>query len=88
MANTIHPSIEVTIDCLSKHEDLKIPVLDVKTWLSHDVDLESREHIVKMMHEHYAKEVKSKAVVDAGSALPWKTKRTIHTQEIVRILRN
>ena len=88
VANTIHPSIEVTFDCPSKHEDLKMPVLDLKAWLSHNVDPESREPVVEMMHEHYTKEVSSKAVVDARSALPWKTKRTIHTQEILRILRN
>ena len=88
VANTIHPSVEVTFDCPSKHEDLKMPVLDLKAWLSHGVDLETREPVVSVMHEHYTKEVASKAVVDARSALPMKTKRTIHTQEIVRILRN
>ena len=79
VANTIHPSIEVTYDCPSKHEDLKMPVLDLKAWLSLGVDLESREPVVSVMHEQYTKEVASKAVVDARSALAMKTKRTIHT---------
>ena len=88
VANTIHPSIEVTFDCPSKNENLKMPVLDLKAWLSHNVGPETREPVMKMIHEHYTKEVSSKAVVNARSALTWKTKRTIHTQEIVRILRN
>ena len=29
VANTIHPSIQVTIDCPSRHEDAKMPVLDL-----------------------------------------------------------
>ena len=43
---------------------------------------------MQILHEHYHKEVSSKAVLNARSALPSKTKRTIHTQEILRILRN
>ena len=88
VANTIHPSIEVTFDCPSKHEDIKMPVLDLKVWSTHDRNQETREPFVRIMHEHYHKEVASKAVVHARSALPWKTKRTIHTQEVIRILRN
>ena len=32
VANTIHPSIQVTIDCPSKHTDVKMPVLDLNVW--------------------------------------------------------
>ena len=55
VANTIHLSIEVTFDCPSKHEDLKMPVLDMRAWLSHGMDLATREPVVSMMHEHYTK---------------------------------
>ena len=87
-ANNIHTSIEVTFDCPSMHEDVKMPVLDLKVWPTQEVDPVTRESTVRIMHEHYSKEVASKAVVHARSALPWKTKRTIHTQEVIRILRN
>ena len=87
-ANTIHPSIQVTFDCPSKHENVKMPVLDLEVWPAQEVDPLTREVTVRIMHEHYSKEVASKAVVHAESALPWKAKRTIHTQEIIRILRN
>ena len=75
MDDTTYPSIEVIFDCPSKNEDLKMPVLDL--------NLETREHVVRIMHKHYTKEVASKVVVNARSALPWKAKRTIRTQEIV-----
>ena len=78
-ASTIHPSIQVTFDCPSKHENVKMPVLDLEVWPAQELDPLTREMTVRIMHEHYSKEVASKAVVHADSALPWKTKRTIHT---------
>ena len=88
IANTIDPSIQVTIDYPSRHSDVKMPILDLKVWPSQEQDPETREVSVTIMHEHYHKEVGSRAVVNAKSALPHKMKRTIHTQEIIRILRN
>ena len=38
------------------------------------------------MHEYYYKEVATRAVVDASSAMPWSMKRTILTQEVVRMV--
>ena len=40
------------------------------------------------VHERNSKNVSSKAVIDAKSAVPWKVKRTILTQEVIRVLRN
>ena len=40
------------------------------------------------MYEYYMKPVSSVAVVDARSTLPWKSKRTILVQQMIRILRN
>ena len=40
------------------------------------------------MHEHYAKNVSSKMVINANSAFPMKTKRTVLAQEGLRILLN
>ena len=33
IANTIHPSMRVTIDYPSKHEEKKVPKLDVQMWI-------------------------------------------------------
>ena len=81
VANTIHPSIQVTIDCPLRHEDAKMPVLDLKAWPTQEQDKETRETTVRILHEHYSKEVSAKAYVNTRSALPVKTKRTIHTPE-------
>ena len=82
LANTIHPSIQVTIDYPTNHHDAKLPSLDLKLWT------EQRNNHTVIVHEHYCKDVASKAVINARSAVPWKNKRTILTQEILRILRN
>ena len=87
-ANSIHPSIQVTIDFPTNYPDLKIPSLDLKLWLSQIFDQVTHTTSVTLMHEHYSKDVSSKAVINARSAIPWRNKRTILTQEVLRILRN
>ena len=42
----------------------------------------------RIVHELYAKDVSSKAVMFAKSALSWKQKRTVLTQELLRVLLN
>ena len=80
VANTIHPSIRSTIDYPSRYVDGKVPMLDVKMWIKL---IESRYFIV---YEHYEKEMTTKAVIHASSAIPFKVKRTVLTQEMLRIL--
>ena len=41
-----------------------------------------------ILHEFYSKEVASKSVVNARSAVSWSCKRTVLTQEVLRILLN
>ena len=43
---------------------------------------------VNIIHEYYFKEVATKAVINSRAAVPEKMKRTVLTQEIIRILRN
>ncbi len=62
VANTIHPSIRVTIDYPSNHADGKLPVLDTKQWIENG----------KLMHTYYSKPMSSKYVVMESSALPEK----------------
>ena len=42
----------------------------------------------KIMHKHYAKPMVSKVRVHQESTLSERVKRTIHTQEVIRCLRN
>ena len=77
-----HQSIKVEVDYPSKHLDKKIPILDLKVWV------EKREGVNVVLHEFYSKDISSKAVIHPRSAIPSATKRTIMTQEILRVLLN
>ena len=41
-----------------------------------------------ILHEFFSKDVSSKAVINARSAMAWTSKRTILTQEVLRVLLN
>ena len=78
----IHPSTQLTVDYPSKYEDRRMPLLDIKVWL------ESRNENdgVKVWHEFYYKEVATKALTHARSAMPTSVKRTTLTQELLRVM--
>ena len=80
IANSIHQSIRMTIDYPSKHADGKVPMLNVKMWME---EIGGRR---LLLYEHYEKEMSTKAVIHATSAISMKTKRTVLTQEALRIL--
>ena len=42
----------------------------------------------RIVHKFYSKDVSSKAVMFAKSALSWKQKQTVLTQELLRVLLN
>ena len=78
----------MTTDYPSKNPTRKMPILDLKVWMASLFDPVTHEANVTVLHEHYSKDVSSKAVIDARSAVPWKVKRTVLTQEVIRVLRN
>ena len=84
--NRIHPSTQITVDYPSKHDDKKMPILDLKVWLkirnSHNQD--NTPNLV--VHEFYYKEVATRAVTHARSAMPLSMKRTTLTLELLRIM--
>ena len=94
IGNSIHSSIELEVDYPSRHGDGKLPILDLKVWLEKknrvvDSALEREVREVNVvLHEFYYKDVSSRSVVNVRSALPWNCKRTILTQEVLRILLN
>ena len=87
VAGEIHASIEVTVDCQPMNNDLKVRILDMKVWLEEMKEGGEKGQVI-ILYEYFYKEMASKAVIDARSAMPLKTKRTILTQEVIRILRN
>ena len=80
VANSIHHSIRHTIDFPSNHEDRKVPMLDLKMWR------QTQERQTRILYEHYEKEMTTKSVIHRRSALPEQVKRTVLTQELLRIL--
>ena len=77
IGDKIHQSIQLEADHPTRHEDGKVPILDLKVWI------DERNRIV---HEYYMKPVSSKAVVNHKSAMPLRDRRTVITQEILRIV--
>ena len=86
IGESIHQSIKLTKETPSEHEDKKLPVLDLKTWVE-KVEIEGEEKH-QILHEFYMKEVSSRAVIHRNAALSMKNKRTILTQECIRVIRN
>ena len=82
----IHQSIKLTKEVPSENEDKKLPVLDLKTWIE-KVEIEGVEKH-QILHEFYMKKVSSRAVIHRKAALSMKSKRTILTQECIRVIRN
>jgi len=80
IAESVHNSIKLKVDYPSNYNDSKIPILDLKVWV------EETCNGARVMYEHYEKDISSKQVIHAKSAVPTKTKITILTQEMLRIL--
>ena len=76
IGDKIHSSIQLEADYPDNYEDNKVPILDLKVWINEN----------KIVHGYYMKPVASKAVIDNRSAMPLRDKRTVITQEILRII--
>ena len=64
--NQIEGDIQLTFDAPSLNSDLRMPVLDMKLWLS--------QH-EKIMHVFYEKSMVSSRTIFKNSALYWTTKK-------------
>ena len=90
VGNRIHKSIQIEVDYPSRHGDNLMPILDLKVWIARkNVIMNGKDCTVNVvLHEFYAKEVSSKMMLSSRSALPMKVKRTVLTQEVLRVLLN
>ena len=86
IGDEIHRSIGLTIDVPSDNDDRKVPILDLKCWME-EVE-ENGNKTFMLLHEFYMKEVSSKSVIHRDAALSMSSKRTILTQECLRIIKN
>ena len=90
IGDDIHSSIQLEVDYPSNHRDQKLPILDLKVWLE-TREKEIENQVVNMsviMYELYSKEMVSKPVINARSALSWSTKRTVLTHDVLSVLLN
>jgi len=65
---------------------MKVPILDLKVWIQ-EVEIENVKQR-RILHEYYDKEVSSKLLIHRRAALSLNEKRTILTQQCLRILLN
>ena len=84
IGNEIHSSIQLTSDTPSENEDSKVPILDLKCW----IEKSERDGKTYVMHEHYMKKMPSRLVIHRQSAISLKSKRTIITQQCLRVMLN
>ena len=81
VANGIEDMVRLTIETPCNFVDRKIPILDVKVKVN-------GEEGNRIDFEFFEKSTKIQKVILADSALSFSSKRTILTQECLRILRN
>ena len=77
-ANSISSHIKMTSDCPSHNPGGMMPVLDLQCWVENG----------EILYQHYRKPMCSDKTLLSSSALPARTKRNTHSQEVVRTLRN
>ena len=79
IANEVMSGIEMESDFPTNNSDEKMPILDMKVWMSRE------NHI---LYQHYEKVVASKQIMNAKSAQSGTCKRNVHVREVVRRMLN
>ena len=87
IVNTIHPQLQMKNEVPSDHPELglSVPFLDTSVWIE---DADKTFPNGKIMHKYFEKKSKAQIVIHKDSDINERAKRTIHTQEVIRILRN
>ena len=78
MASCINEMIQMTGDCPSLNNDGRMPLLNTKVWVEEGL----------LLYENYRKPMANPLMMLEMSAMPANMKRTVLTQEVVRIRRN
>ena len=90
VGDDIRPSIKLEVDYLSKHPDKKLPILHLKVWVEQrEREIQGSNQMVSVIvYEFYAKEIASKVLISARSAMSASVKRTVLSQAVLRVLLN
>ena len=83
VANSLHPSIQVTGDIPTNYTDGRLPILDLRVCIN-----EVHPGVYKIVTTHYIKDVSTRAVINSKSSHPIQMKKNVMINEIMRILRN
>ena len=86
-ANNIYKYLDFTIDTPEQHHNLRVPMLDLETWVAQYETLEGKPYS-QIMYGYYKKTVTSNRVIHAESAYTWRNKTTSLIMEVFRRLRN
>jgi hypothetical protein len=79
IAKDVHGDIQMEDDHPGRHQNRKMPILDLEVWMNEDGFL---------LYQHYQKPMASTKVMHSQSAQSLQCKRSLHTQEILRRLLN
>ena len=85
IANEIDPDIVMSAEVPSDFPNRKLPFLDTQVWME---EKEGGGTTGRILWKFFEKEMNSCTVMSEKSALDPRIKRTIHTQEVLRIYRN
>jgi hypothetical protein len=86
IANSIHQSIQLTVDYPSNNENDRIPILDTEQWIE-EIEIGGvKKH--QILHSHYSKPMANKLVIHRNSALSNNTKMTILAADLLRVMKN
>ena len=86
IGNSIHPSIQVTIDFPSNNQNGRMPVLDTEHWLQ-EVMINGKLK-KQVLHSHYSKPMSSAFVTHKNSAMSTRTKESVLVADLTRVMRN
>ena len=86
IGNTIHPSIQVTVDYPTNNPGGRMPVLDTEHWME-EVELNGCKK-TQVLHSHYMKPMANVNVIHKSTALPERSKKNILVADLVRVMRN
>ena len=87
IGNSIHPSIQTTVDYPSNNPNGRMPVLDTEHWLE-EIEKTNGEKKMQVVHSHYSKPMASNQVINKNSAISERSKYNILVADLVRIMRN
>ena len=84
IGNSIHPSIQVTVDFPSINQNGRMPVIDIQHWLQ-EVMINGTPRR-QVLHPHYSKPMSNVFVTHNDSAMSTRTKERVLVADLTRVI--